>query len=157
MHAGLGLYLTPRSALGQAWGNYLSGLARWDWWVTLTFRDPPPDPRTPGWTRPGWAWAKKGWREAKGRLPGPALGEPWWVRGFEIQHWRGAPHIHALVGGLASRRYAEFGTWWWEAYGLCKVEEYDPGKGAGFYLCKYVTKALADIEFGGLTQGKTLM
>jgi len=81
------------------------------------------------------------------RLPGPALGIPWWVRGFEIQKWRGAPHIHALVGGLASKRYAEFGSWWWQQYGMCKVEEYNPELGAGFYLCKYVSKSWPTSSF----------
>lgn len=166
-------YITPKSELGQAWGEYLSGLASWDWWVTLTFRDPVPshsvtdlschgwffrgkwrfpDPSscmTPrSWNRPGWTYAKRGWRDALAALPGPAVGTFPWVRAFEIQKWRGAPHIHALVGGLDSKRYAEFGTWWWQKYGFCKVEEYDPARGAGYYLCKYVAKTFGDIEFG---------
>lgn len=116
----------------------------------MTFRDPEPNSR--GWTRPGWAWAKRGWGDFQ-KAVRPALGPLAWVRGFEIQKWRGAPHIHALVGNLDNKRYAEVGLWWWQAYGLCKIEEYDPARGAGFYLCKYVTKELADLDFGGLTTG----
>jgi len=81
-----------------------------------------------------------------------------WVRCFEFQKWRGVPHIHALVGGLDSLRYAEVGSRFWTEYGWSKIEEYDPKLGAGYYLCKYVTKELADITFspslvrlGGLT------
>lgn len=142
-------YFTPRSELGQAWGEWLSGLALWQWWVTLTFRDPGPNTR--GWDRPGWAWAKRGWADFQSATR-PAVGRLVWVRGFEVHRWRGAPHIHALVGGLDSLRYAEVGLWWWQHYGLCHIEEYNAHRGAGYYLCKYVSKQIADIEFGGLTR-----
>lgn len=135
--------------LKQAWGSWLSTLAEWDWWVTLTFRDPAPNKL--GWSRPGWAYAKGGW-DAFTRQLQPCLGYLQWARGFEIQKWRGAPHIHALVGGLDNLRYAETGLWWWKNYGMCHIEEYDKKLGAGYYLCKYVTKDLADIAFGGLAK-----
>ena len=144
-------YLTPKSELGQAWGEWLSGLAKWDWWVTLTFRDPAPNTR--GWTRPGWSYAKKGWKDFTGMVR-PALGELHWVRAFEIQKWRGSPHIHALVGGLDDRRFSQIGKWWFNSYGLCRLEEYNPSFGAGYYVAKYVTKSLGDIDFSpGLARG----
>ena len=147
MYDNLHGWVNPRSELGEAWGDYLSSIANWDWWLTLTFRDPVPDPKRPGWNKPGYSYAKKGWREALGRMPAPAIGTIPWVRAFEVQKWRGAPHIHALVGGLDSKRYAEFGTWWWQEYGYGVVEEYDPNKKASYYLCKYVSKTFGDIEF----------
>jgi len=109
----------------------------------LTFRDPPPGST---WTQPGWTYAKTAWKGLEGLLR-PALGELRWVRAFEIQKWRGVPHIHALVGNLDNLRYAEAGSWWWEHYGLCKIEEYNPLRGAGYYLCKYVSKELVDLTF----------
>ena len=40
--------------------------------------------------------------------------------------------------------------WSWKHYGMARVLEYDEQLGAQYYLCKYVTKELGDIEFGGL-------
>lgn len=146
-------YLSTKGEVGQAWGVWLSGLADWDWWVTLTFRDPPAEALARGWTRPGWSYAKGGWRDFVGAVR-PALGPLAWVRGFEIQKWRGAPHIHALVGGLDDTRYAPVGLWWWNKYGMCHIEEYNAELGAGYYLCKYVSKGLADLAFSDMMPGK---
>lgn len=131
------------SPVKEAWGTWLSGLYPWDWWVTLTFRDPPVGGT---WTRPGWSFAKKGWRAFEKRVR-PSLGPLAYVRAFEIQEWRGAPHIHALVGGLDDTRYAPARDWWWEYFGIASIEEYNPELGAGFYVSKYVSKELGDIEF----------
>jgi len=70
-----------------------------------------------------------------------------WVRVFELQRDRGVPHIHALVGGLDSLRYGEVGRFMFERYGYTRILEYDPALGATYYLTKYVTKELGDIEF----------
>ncbi len=129
--------------LKQAWGTWLSGLATWDWFLTLTFRDPPANNRN--WTQPGWGYAKKAWGELTERVR-PALGELYWFRAFEVQKWRGVPHIHALVGGLDNKRYAEVAAWYWQRYGFIRVLDYEPQLGAGFYVSKYVTKELGDIK-----------
>ena len=140
-----------RQELKQAWGKWLSGLADWDWYATLTFRDPS-DPDRPGWTKPGWAYAKGAWGRFVQSLPIP-LGEPIWVRMFELQRWRGVPHIHALIGGVKDLRRDEAWAWWFKRYGLARILPYDPSLGAGYYLCKYVVKELGDIDFsGGLTK-----
>lgn len=128
----------------QAWGTWLSDLSEWDWFVTLTFRDPEGQGE---WTKPGWATAKKAWREFT-EAAQPALGELEWVRMFEMQKWRGVPHIHALVGKCDETvRRMELVDWAYERFGITRVEKYDSNKGASFYLCKYVTKSLADIDF----------
>ncbi len=143
---------TATAEVNQAWGEWLSGLAKWDWWVTLTFADPPAN--TSGWTRPGWATAKKGWREFVNHVhffQGIPCKPLTWVRGFEIQKWRGAPHIHALIGNIAKPRIVAAGTWWEMQYGrIWHIEKYNPSLGAGFYLCKYVTKEMVDFDWGGL-------
>tara|TARA_Y100000310_G_scaffold96728_1_gene94494 strand:+ start:711 stop:1178 length:468 start_codon:yes stop_codon:yes gene_type:complete len=145
-------YYKINNPVNQAWGEWLSGLATWDWWVTLTFRDPPIG--TPGWTRPGFATAKRGWRDFVGLLQAGIYRSDEqlkWFRAFEIQRWRGAPHIHALVGGLGEKRYLPAGNFWLLNYGYSKIEEYDKSLGAGYYLSKYVTKELGDMDWGGLT------
>jgi hypothetical protein len=57
------------------------------------------------------------------------------------------PHIHALIGGLDSLEYAPVAAWYWQNYGFIRVLEYNAELGAGYYLCKYVTKELGDIKF----------
>jgi len=119
-------------------------MADWQWFVTLTYRDP--DGYSPSWTRPGWTYAKRSWAELCERVR-PAVGELQWVRCFELQRDRGVPHIHALVGGLDATRYSEVATWFWERYGYNRFLAYNPELGAGYYLSKYVTKELGDIAF----------
>lgn len=139
---------STKEELRQAWGDWLSRLAPWEWFVTMTLRDPPAGST---WTRPGWATAKRAWTELTGRAR-PALGELAWVRMFEQQKGRGVPHIHALVGNCdPSVRRMDLVDWAWGRWGMTRVLEYDPKLGARFYLCKYVTKQMADIDFGGLT------
>ena len=136
---------STKEDLRQAWGDWLSGLAKWEWFVTMTLRNPAPNSR--GWDRPGWASAKRAWGELVG-LARPALGGLAWVRMFEIQKDRAVPHVHALVANCdASVRRLDLVDWAWQRWGITRVLEYNPHLGARFYLCKYVTKDLADIEF----------
>lgn len=132
--------------LKQAWGTWLTGLADWQWFVTLTFRDPSPEEIARGYTKRGWGYAQKAYSQFLGMLQ-PALGALYWFKALEYQAWRGVPHIHALIGGLENTRYAEVAAWYWQKYGFCRILDYDPELGAGFYLCKYVTKELGDIRF----------
>ena len=75
------------------------------------------------------------------------IGEPTWVRGMEYQRWRGVPHFHALLSGVGHLRRDEAWAWWFQRYGLVRIEPYDRNLGAGFYLCKYVVKELGDVRF----------
>lgn len=139
--------------LKQAWGDWLSSLASWEWFVTMTFKDP--EGGLDGtWTKPGWGHARRAWEALVARAR-PGLGELTWVRMFELQGWRGVPHIHGLVAGVdPTVRRLDLVDWAWGAYGMTRVLPYDPARGARFYLCKYVTKDLADIDFSpGLTRG----
>jgi len=121
-------------------------MAEWEWFVTMTFRDPKPGST---WTKPGWALAKKAWREFL-EVTMPAVDGRKWVRCFEVQKWRGVPHIHALVAGVdPSIRRMAMVDWCYKEYGIARILKYDPTKGAGYYLCKYVLKDGGDIEFGG--------
>jgi hypothetical protein len=136
--------------LKDAWGNWLTQLGDanggWDWWFTGTFREPPLD--IPGWTKIGWGYSGKAWNAFIRELGlRKGLHDVWWVSGREYQKWRGVPHFHGLIGGVKDLRRDELWAWWFERYGFARIEPYDRGQGAGFYLCKYVTKDLGDIQF----------
>lgn len=140
--------------LMEAWGSWISGLADWQWFATLTLRPPGEEEQRQGYTKRGWGYANKAYKEFLGRLR-PPIGELVWFRALELQKWTGVPHIHALVGGLDDTRYAEVAQWYWQKYGFIRVLEYDPELGAGFYLCKYVTKELSDIRFSESLKHRT--
>ncbi|MBA7555026.1 hypothetical protein ES705_47671 [subsurface metagenome] len=137
---------TSQAELKQAWGDWVSQLYPWQWFVTLTFRDRTPEEISRGWTKVGHAYAKTAYNQFLGFLQ-PALGALYWCRAFETQYWRGVPHIHALVGGLDSLEYAPVAAWYWQRYGFIRVLEYDEQLGAGYYLCKYIIKELGDVQF----------
>ena len=147
---------TTKEELKQAWGGFLSELGDraggWDWWATLTFRDPH-NPQLPNWTKPGWSYTEKGCNEFLTHLTFENNAKPlYWVRAREYQAWRGVPHYHILAGGVADVRRLDMMDWWFGRYGIARIEAYDRSLGAGFYLCKYVNKELGDIQFSpGLT------
>ena len=147
--------IAQKQQLKQGWGEWLSKLGEanggWEWWATLTFREPPVD--RPGWTKIGWGYSGRAWDKWIHELSlAKGLCSIQWVRGREYQHWRGVPHFHALITGVADLRRDEAWAWWFERYGLARILPYNPSLGAGYYLCKYVVKELGDIQFSqGLT------
>ena len=152
-----------RQVLKQSWGDWLSELGDrvggWDWWVSLTFRD---IEGQGAWTRPGWSYTGKAWRlwltELEQRVfeqtpldslkPSPNRIE--WVRCREEQKGRGIDHFHALLGGVGDLRRNGAWQWWFDKYGIARILPYNRELGAGYYLCKYVTKELGDIQFSDL-------
>ena len=128
------------SDVKAAWGRFLTGLDQWDWFVTLTFRDPPENCR--GWNRAGFATAKRAWREFC-----DLVGSDRWVRVFELQR-RGVPHVHALVAGVGGLRRDEVWGECFRRWGISRILPYDRRRGAGWYLAKYVVKEIVDVEFG---------
>lgn len=141
-----------QAELKQAWGKFLTELGDkaggWDWWATLTFRDRTEAEQALGWTKVGWQYSGKAWDKLVTELGlRKGLHDVWWVRGREYQHWRGVPHFHGLIGGVANERRLTMMDWWYQRYGIARIEPYDRSLGAGFYLCKYVTKELGDIQF----------
>ncbi len=143
---------TSQVEIKQAWGSWLTELGDqvggWDWWATLTFRDRSDQEIARGWTKVGWQYSQGAFDRYMGFLRSlRGIGEPTWVRGREYQTWRGVPHFHALITGVAHLRRQEAWEWWFKRYGIARIEPYDRSLGAGFYLCKYVTKELGDIRF----------
>ena len=53
-------------------------------------------------------------------------------------------HCHALLNGLDGLTYPQIGETWRKRYGREQIEKYQAGKGANYYLTKYVTKDLCD-------------
>lgn len=59
----------------------------------------------------------------------------------------GFTHCHSLLKGLDGVSYQQIGEAWRHFYGRESVEQYDPKKGANFYLTKYITNELCDWDF----------
>jgi len=139
-------YDNTREEISQEWGHWVDGMSDWEWYATLTFRDPA-DPRYPGWTQVGWKSAHNALRSFNNAL---VLDldyiNPLWVAVGETQQ-RGTPHWHLLVANVADQRRMSWVDWWFERYGIARVLPYDRELGARFYLGKYLTKQLANIEF----------
>ena len=70
---------------------------------------------------------------------------PFYFRVVEYQA-RGTLHYHALIGGVGDIRRLDFKDFW-EHNGFARVEKYEAGKGANFYVGKYLTKDAGDIRF----------
>lgn len=141
-------YTTITPALKSAYGDLLSDLADWQWFVTMTFRN-----RVGLWSAQQ-RWSRL-WTEVQrvtGRLE-------WW-RATEYQHWRGVPHYHALITGIPAQLTSECSRLLvkemaHDTAGISRVLEYDRELGASYYMAKYTVKELGDIQITrGLTKPK---
>lgn len=139
-------YDNTRREISQAWGNWVDGMADWEWYATLTFRDPA-DPRFPDWSQVGWKSAHNALRTFNSALVMELdWTNPLWVAVGETQA-RGTPHWHALVANVADQRRMSWVDWWYDHYGIARIMPYDRELGARYYLGKYLTKQLANVEF----------
>jgi len=133
-------------SINQAFGEWIDGMAPWEWYATLTFRDPK-NPRYPTWTKVGWKSA----HNALNKLNSALITEldysnPTWVACMELQQ-RGVPHWHALFANTGEQRRMSWVDWWYEHYGIARILQYEEKLGARYYLGKYLQKAQADIRF----------
>lgn len=116
----------PRDrALQHAWGAWIESLARWEWYLTLTFRESV-HPEAAGKRWEGFVRAVEG-----------STRQLRWVRALEVQR-RGVIHFHALTAGMERLRYNAVRRQW--TWGYSWIEPYQPGRGAHFYLGKYLAK-----------------
>lgn len=167
-------------ALKQAWGDFVDqvGMRKggWDWYATLTYK-----PRTatykdftersgllyqgrtcrvldkPGWDKPGWKYTERAcdtFLETVGAVTG-LYDSVHYFRARETQQWRGVPHWHLFVGGVKDLRRMDFVDWHYGKYGIARIEPYKAELGARYYLCKYVTKELGDVQFSPNLKGLT--
>ncbi|MBA7664558.1 hypothetical protein ES703_72619 [subsurface metagenome] len=139
--------------LRQVWGNWLEDLGAdlqgWDWFATFTFRELTEKQQRlyPGWTRIGWGYAHKALREWDSALMRRRFGksQPYFMAMMELQK-RGVPHWHILVGNTGDERRMDWVDWWFERFGIARILEYNERLGARYYLGKYLTKEVADIQ-----------
>jgi len=129
----------------NAFGEWLS-LPPWSWYTTHTFRLNYVSPKAADKAWYSWFNSLRVTAKSIGLTPscyGPAA--PFYFRVAEYQE-RGTLHYHALIGGAGDIRRLFFKDLW-ELSGFARVEEYQPGKGANYYVGKYLTKADGDIRF----------
>jgi hypothetical protein len=117
-------------------GAWLSGFP-WDWFTTMTFAAPiHPEQAARRWAR----WVRHVEKEEGHTIR--------WARALEYQK-RGVIHYHALTWGmLDARRLTYMDAWEEIGDGFARILPYDPQRGAGFYLGKYVSKG-GEIDLGG--------
>jgi hypothetical protein len=138
-----------RENISREFGQWLDGMSSWEWYATLTFRDPE-NPRYPGWSRVGWKFAHKALESLNSALISNLSDNPpenpVWVACMELQE-RGVPHWHALVSNVGNQRRMGWVDWWFEHYGIARILPYQQELGARYYLGKYLTKQISDIRF----------
>lgn len=137
-----------RVELPEAFGNFLTGLAVWSWFV---------NPITFAGNVPCSDAAIKAIGEWLADIQAHAGGSPvGWVIAEEFGALGGRWHCHGLVSGVSqlSRRF-----WWSEAkrrFGRTRIEPFDAARAGTFYAAKYAAKALGKIHFGGMLAGVQL-
>ena len=126
--------------------EFLSKLAEWHWFVTITFREiivrDLAVARIEGWLA-----------DIQAAAGGKQIG---WVLAEEFGRMGGRYHCHLLVTGVAkeSRKF-----WWSEAFrrfGRSEIRPFNPAQAAAFYAAKYAAKQLGFIHFGGTLAGTVL-
>lgn len=137
-------------SLTGAFGEWLENMAEWEWYATLTFRDPQ-DPRYPNWTKIGWISAHNALRKLNSAFVSATDTNPLWVACMELQQ-RGVPHWHLLVGNTLGERRLYWKDWWDQRYGYARIFAYEKQLGARYYLGKYLTKRVSDIQFSPAMQ-----
>ena len=140
-----------RRLLPPAFGEFISELAEWDWFVNpVSFRDngplgpPPPD------------LALSRINEYFDLVQIASSKPVGWVIGEEFGKFGGRYHCHVLVTGVADL-HRKF--WWAEAFrrfGRTRIEPFDRQRAAAFYAAKYAAKQLGGLHFEGTLAGKKL-
>lgn len=147
-----------RNPITDAMAHFLDQVHQrypWDWFVTLTFARVV----SPG----GAQHIFQSYLDEIGR---EGVAKPYAFRADEYGPLFGRFHLHALIGNvrhlnfycgnkLPPKTWGQRCCWLHRWYcGYARISPYDPAKGAGFYLSKYVTKAIAEYEFIGFDDGK---
>ena len=112
----------------EAWGQFLVRFP-WDWFVTLTFRDPVVSFRA-------HRLFDKFVRDLE-----KAAGLPvFWFRVDEIGPHGGRFHLHALIGNVAHLRRMTWVDKWNLIAGYARILPFNAKQGAAYYTAKYVAK-----------------
>jgi hypothetical protein len=124
-----------QASLSEQWGDWLSGLAPWEWYLTLTFRDSIHPEQ-----------ADRNWQRYLKQLQIVTHRKLQWARALEYQR-RGVIHFHALAAGGLDRLPYNMARQLWP-HGYSWIERYIPDRGATHYLGKYVSKG-GEVDIGG--------
>lgn len=103
-------------------------------WATLTTKKP----------RSQWELQQERERFVR-RIERAGHGGIWWFSALENGRRLNRTHVHMLLGGtdrLGSRTLERL----WR-YGIAEVEDYDPARGATYYISQLVAAGLGDVEF----------
>ena len=135
-----------RATLPEAYGEFISTLAEWDWFVTITFREI---------TVRDLAVARiEEWlADIQATAGGKQIG---WLLAEEFGRIGGRYHCHLLVTGVVNQTRK---FWWREAFrrfGRSEIRPFDREQAAAFYAAKYAAKQLGFVHFGGTLDGKLL-
>lgn len=133
-----------RRALAEAFGEFVAGLAEWDWFATITFREASLNPERA-------VSAVEAWLAEIEKSAGLSFA---FVLAEEFGALGGRFHCHLLIGGVDGVR-RDF--WWREAFrrfGRARIEPCQRARAAAFYAAKYETKSLGNLHFGGAFQGR---
>lgn len=165
----------------EAWGTWLQGLAKWDWFATFTFSELVSPAAAHYWfsrylnraedALNGWCFESpkrsNGWGyvEIQRHLPRTKILA---FRGDEYGPRQGRLHMHALIANVEGlRRYCDQklapGKWGkaccfvhaWPC-GYARILPYDPQLGARYYVTKYVVKAFGDWQLYGFSNAATV-
>lgn len=124
--------------LKESWSTFLNKFC-WDWWVTLTFRD-----------KQTTKSANRKWNKWLRGLEKELDDQVGYFRVTEVGRVANRLHFHALMLNLRGVRRLSWMDEWDLIAGYARIFPYEKTKGANYYLCKYVTKEIAEHKFGGL-------
>ena len=116
----------------------MDGYESWEWFITRTLRDDLA--HDPGFTKPGLATARRCLAELLTVAQATAF-----VCVFEAQKERGVPHLHVLLTSQScmNRRWMQLHDD--ERWGFSRWIRYEPRKGGGSYLGKYLSKEMTEL------------
>lgn len=130
------------NTLREGWLHLLDRY-RWTWFTTLTWRDLPKTYTAINQT--------KKWLKAIEKDERIDIG---YFMCLEYTKLQNRPHTHLIMGNLEGIRRSKWWSTWYTQHGAARILPYDQGKGAGYYLTKYVVKDVyqrASYEIKGLS------
>jgi hypothetical protein len=130
-------------ALQDAWICYLRRW-RWQWFCTLTFREPVPPEAAARRFDLFEAMINRALYGPRWRKHGQGIR---WVRALEYQQ-RGVIHFHALMAGVGGLRRQVWADTWHELAGFAKIEPIKRQAAVRRYVSKYLRRG-GELELGG--------
>ncbi len=107
----------------KAWGAWLNQY-RWDWFVTLTFKNPV--------TKRQAFQRFNRWKLQLKKASGSCI---YYIMVMEDHKYRGSiPHLHLLLSGVRQEKPREWQRKWYLTNGLGKIKRYNPQLGASYYI-----------------------